>query len=257
MRPESVFASYERRAWPWHFAGTIHVGTIAGGTPTDPKVAEAWLRTKLASGDDLIRQQVAEVMTERGLTPDQASEAVDAVNDLKHLNGFRKDEDGGLFIEGRQLKACLKEATSVAANAGKITTKGWGNPDNGNYLKGIKAWFPEHVFVLEENLSLGVTEPTGVMQRFVHTSRGTGIQYEEYVKDADIHFTIATDNAFTEEQWAMIWLTAEQQGIGASRSQGFGTFTLTRWDRMPPRRAVNGSTAAAVPNRPVRAIAGS
>lgn len=223
----SVFASYERKAWPYHFAGTLHIGTIAGGTPTDPKVAEGWLKTFLADKDDLIREAVAEVMADRGIPADQAVKEVDS---LKHLNGFKRDPGHGLYIEGRQLKASLKEAVSVAANAGKITTKAWGTPDNASYLKGIKGWFPEHVFVLEDRLYLGADEPTGVMQRFVHTHRGTGIQYEEYVTDAKVSFTVATDHKFTDEQWAMIWLTGEQQGIGASRSQGYGRYEVTSWE---------------------------
>ena len=225
----SVFANYQQKAWPYRFAGTMHIGTIAGGTPTDPKVAEGWLRTKLADSDDLIREAVATVMAERGIPADEAVKEVDS---LKHLNGFKRDPEHGLYIEGRQLKASLKEAVSVAANAGKITTKGWGDPDNANYLKGIKAWFPEHVFVLEDRLYLGVNQPTGIMQRFVHTTRGTGIQYEEYVEDAKVSFTVVTDHKFTDEQWAMIWLTGEQQGIGASRSQGFGRYEVTSWERL-------------------------
>lgn len=224
----SIFASYQSKAWPFRFAGTLHVATIAGGVPTDDKVAEAWLRTKLADKDDLIREAVAKTMVERGIGAEEAAAEVDS---LKHLNGFKRDETG-LYIEGRQLKAALKEAVNVAANAGKITAKGWGNPDNANYKKGIKGWFPEHVFVLEDRLHLGVAEPTGIVQRFVHTPRGTGIQYEEYVEDAKASFTIVTDHDFTAEQWAMIWLTGEQQGIGASRSQGFGRYEVTSWERI-------------------------
>ena len=225
----SVFASYQAKAWPYRFAGTLHIGTIAGGTPSDDKVAEAWLRTKLADKDDLIREAVAKTMVERGIDAEEAAREVDS---LKHLNGFKRDPETGLYIEGRQLKAGLKEAVNIAANAGKITTKGWGDPDNANYKKGIKAWFPEHVFVLEDRLPLGVTEPTGIVQRFVHTPRGTGIQYEEYVEDAKVSFTVVTDHKFTDEQWAMIWLTGEQQGIGASRSQGFGRYEVTSWEQV-------------------------
>ena len=224
----SVVSSYQPKAWPYRFAGTLHVFTIAGGIPTDDKVAEAWLRTKLADKDDLIREAVAKTMVERGITAEEAAKEVDSA---KHLNGFKHD-DSGLYIEGRQLKAALKEAVNVAANAGKITTKGWGNPDNKNYAKGIKGWFPEHVFVVEDRLHLGVAEPSGIVQRFVHTPRGTGIQYEEYVEDAKVSFTIETDHDFTDDQWAMIWLTGERQGIGASRSQGFGRYEVTSWERL-------------------------
>lgn len=226
----SAFASYQQKAWPHRFAATLHVFTIAGGVPSDDKVAEGWLKTKLADKDDLIREAVAKTMVERGITAEEAAAEVDS---LKHLNGFKRDAERGLYIEGRQVKAALKEAVNIAANAGKITTKGWGNPDNANYKKGIKAWFPEHVFVLEDRIHLGVTEPTGIVQRFVHTPRGTGIQYEEYVEAAKLSLTVVSDHDFTAEQWAMIWLTGEQQGIGASRSQGFGRYEVTSWERLP------------------------
>ena len=44
-----------------------------------------------------------------------------------------------------------------------------GHPTDANYKKGLKAWFPEHVFVQEDRLYLGVEEPMRVNQRFAHT----------------------------------------------------------------------------------------
>lgn len=220
----SVFAKYATKQYPYRFAGQLHVGTIAGGTPTDPKVAEGWLRTKLGvDRDDLIREMVAEVMVERGVTAD---EATTIVNTSKHLNGFKRDENG-LYVEGRQLKAGLKEAASIAVAAGALTARGWGKTN-----KGLLSYLAEHVFVVEDRLHLGVTEPTGIAQRFVHTFRGNGIQYEEYVTDAKIDFTVIADHDFSEAEWAAIWLRGEQNGIGASRSQGFGRYEVTRWDRL-------------------------
>lgn len=220
----SVFAKHATKAWPFKFTGTLHVRNIAGGTPSDPKVAEGWLKTKLADKDDLIREAVATTMAERGITADEAAAEVDI---LKHLNGFKRD-DQGLYIEGRQLKAALKEAASVAVASGKLNARGWGKTN-----KGLLSYLAEHVMVVEDRLHLGVVEATGITQRFVHTWRGTGIQYEEYVEDAKVDFTVITDHDFTDEQWAMIWLTGEQQGIGASRSQGFGRYEVTRWQQEP------------------------
>lgn len=213
----SVFAKYAPKAYPHTFNGTLHVGCIAGGIPTDPKVAEGWLRTKLAAADDLIRQAVAETMAERGVTAEEAAAIVDQ---SRHLNGFKRDEHG-LYIEGRQLKAAIKEAANVR----------WPKDRWGPSRKGTLSFFAEHVFVQEDRLPLGVAEPTGVNQRFVHTWRGSGIQYEEYVTDAKVDFTVATDCDFTAEQWALLWLTGEQQGIGATRSQGFGRYEVVRWER--------------------------
>ena len=220
--PNSAFAKFFPKAYPYEYAGTLHVYRIAGGIPTDPKVAEGWLRTKLGEqSDDIIRQQVAEVMVERGVG---AEEAVEIVNSNKHLNGFKRD-DNGLYIEGRQLKSAIKEAVSCAVAVGKLPSRGWGMTN-----KGSKAFVAEHICVVEDKLPLGVAEPTGIAQRFVHTHNGTGIQYEEYVDNAEITFTITTDHKFPEEQWAMLWLTGEQQGIGATRSQGYGRYTVTRWE---------------------------
>ncbi len=204
-------------AYPHRYNGTLVVTCIAGGTPTDPKVAEGWLKTKLADKDDLIRDAVAEVMVERGVTADEAAGIVDT---NKHLNGFKRGAHG-LYIEGRQLKACIKEAASIR----------WPNAKWGPTRKGTRSFFPEHLFVVEDVLPLGVNEPSGVAQRFVHTWRGSGIQYEEYVEDAKVEFTVITDYDFSAEEWALLWLTAEQQGLGASRSQGYGRFEVVRWDK--------------------------
>jgi hypothetical protein len=218
----SVFEHYHDRAWPYRYHGTLHIDTIAGGTPTNEKVMEGYLKTKLATTDEIIREAVAETMVERGVTVDEATRLV---GDSKSLNGFKRDSKG-LYIEGRQLKACIKEGASVAGAAGKIPIGTvWGKT-----RKGLLSFIAEHVMVVDDRIHLGVPEPTGIMQRFVHTFRGASIQYEEYVEDAEIEFTVISDWEFTEEQWAMIWLTAEQQGLGASRSQGMGRFSVTGWD---------------------------
>lgn len=213
-----VFEKFRSKAYPFQFEGTLVAKTIAGGIPSSPTVAEAWLRSKLADSDTLIRAQVAEVMVERGLDLEKATNEVFLAN---HLNGFKRDENG-LYIEGRQLKAAIKEAANIR----------WPKERWGISKKGTLGFFSEHVFVVEDRLSLGVNEATGINQRFVHTWRGHGIQYEEYVENAEIDFTIITDFDFEQEVWAMLWLTGEQEGLGASRSQGFGKYTVVRWEKI-------------------------
>lgn len=229
----SVFASYEKKAWPYQFQGELLVHSIAGGIPTNPKVIEGWIRSKGALGqnakDDLIRQAVAEVAMERATSEKEISidDVVAEVAKNKSLNGFKRDPEKGLYIEGRQLKAALKEAASVAYSAGKLLNNGknsWGRTS-----KGIQGFVAEHVCVVEDKLFLNTTEISSVNQRFVHTFRGSSIQYEECVENARIEFTVKTDYDFSKEQWAMLWLTGQEQGIGASRSQGFGRYTVEEW----------------------------
>ena len=54
------------------------------------------------------------------------------------------------------------------------------------------------------------------------------MQHTEIVNEAFLDFTIITDWKFTDDEWAILWLTAEQQGIGATRSQSFGRYAVTR-----------------------------
>src|SRR5262245_12530449 len=244
---ESVFTSYDDSSYPFRFAGELTLEAIVGGFPSDPKVAEGWLRSKLQATDDRIRELVAQTMTDRNVT---AEEATKIVNEMKNLNGFKRDRfsataiveqekamtDGNLsqeealrigelYVEGRQLKAAIKEAASVAVAADKLEMTGWGKT-----RKWLTNYLPEHIFVVEDKLHLGVTQPTGVFQQFVHTHRGSSIQYQEYVEQATIRFTVVTDHPFTKRDWAMLWTTGEKQGLGASRSQGYGQYKVTKWE---------------------------
>ena len=225
----SVFASLKWKAYPYHFAGTVHVDILLGGVPSDEKVVENWLKAKLVpDNDEALRKVVAETMLERNVTAD---EAVKIVADLKTLNGFKSD-DKGLYYEGRQLKAALKEAVSVAVAAGKLDLRGWGTT-----RKFLTSYFPEHVFVAEERLYVGREQPDGVHRQFVHSRYGSSIAHSEYVQDVDIAFTVVTDHNFKPDEWAMIWLTGEQNGLGAGRSMGFGTYEVTRWEQIEVPRA--------------------
>lgn len=118
----------------------------------------------------------------------------------------------------------LKEWANIARAAGKLPKR------YGETSKGVVGFITEHVFVVEHKLHLGVHEPTDVVQRFVHTFRGSGIQYEEVVTDCDIEATIESDWDFPEADWASIWQHGERNGLGATRSQGYGRFVVTAWE---------------------------
>lgn len=219
----SAFAAHTNTAWPHRYAATITVTNLAGGVPSDPNVAKGWLGTKLADKDDLIRDLVAQTMVDRGITADEAAEQVDK---LKHLNGFKRNEHG-LYIEGRQLKAAIKEAAGVARATDKLKMK-WGTTN-----KGVLGFVAEHIMVVEDTLQLDVTQPSRVLQSFPKNPRTgqTGIQYTEVIDETSFDCTIIADYKFSDQEWAMLWLTGEQQGIGASRSQGFGRYEVTRWEQ--------------------------
>lgn len=234
-----VFAKFDNDAFPYWYAGELKVGILAGGIPQDPNVVESWIKTKLRDirSDAEIQEVIATTMAELGLDEEEAVKK--ASTQMVGMNGFKRNETG-LLVEGRQLKAAMKEAVMVAANAGKIETGKWGSPDNASYKKQIKGWFPEHFFIVEEYLNIyrdgePVKIHDGVTQKFVHTHRGDSISYEQYVKDAIVPFTLKSDFELKEQQWAMIWLTGQMQGFGASRSQEYGRYEMTRWEQIAPQ----------------------
>lgn len=227
-----VFDRYAAKAYPYNFRATIRLERVAGGIPTDPKVAEGWIRSKIGeTSDEAIRAEVSRAMIERAaqfteeITPAQKAqmekEILAEVNQNRHLNGFKRDENG-LFVEGRQVKAAIKEAANVR----------WPKDRWGPSRKGTMSFFAEHVFVQEDRIPLGRTEPDEIAQRFVHTWRGSGIQLEEVCHDVKVSFSVATDHKFDDEQWAMLWLTGQKQGLGATRSQGYGRYVVTGWDKI-------------------------
>lgn len=229
--PAGVFDGFEKEFFKYRFEGTLFLPIVVGGTPSDPSVAEGWIKTKTSNTDDTLRELVAQTMVERGITADEAAAEV-AKN--RHLNGFKRDPEHGLYIEGRQLKSAIREAASVAACSGNLDNRGWGKTN-----RGIQSWVAEHIFVEERRLYLrrpeaseAIHEADGVAQRFIATWRGTGIQYEEYVENCEVAFTVVSDHEFTAKQWAALWLTGQKQGLGASRSQGFGTYKVTSWEKV-------------------------
>lgn len=222
---KSVFADHHNKVYDRKYRATIVVDRLVGGTPLDSKVAERWLETKIADRDDLKRERIAEIMAEHEVTAD---EALKQYNELANLNGFPRDPEKGLYFEGRKVKACIKEAANIALGAGHINSRGWGKTN-----KGSKAFIAEHIFVPENRIYLGMDKPTDIQQRFVHTYNGNGIQNEEYIDNAVLEFTVLTDaEDFDEDFWATVWVTGEQNGIGSVRSQGFGRFKVTKWDRL-------------------------
>lgn len=238
----SVFDEFDAESYKFRFRAELTVANLIGGVPTDQQVATGWLKSKIQDQDDTIRELVAKTMLERGV---DSEEATRIVNEFKNLNGFKRlledglghDEavKGQLHIEGRQVKAALKEAVSVAVAAGKLEMTGWGKT-----RKWLSTYFPEHAFVTqtaipifqkdEEGNLIPVMAASNTLQQFVHTHRGSSIQYQEEVEGAVIQFDVVTDHPFTPKDWAMIWTTGQRNGLGASRSQSYGTYKVTLWE---------------------------
>ena len=232
---KSVFA--DRTVWTNRYATTIHLTSITGGTPSDPKIAKAWLGTRL--GGDEVRNQMLtsrlqETMAERlgtdpALTPEQVmDQAIEAA--AVNVNGFRRTPAGELFVEGRTIKAMLRENVSIGSASGHVPNR------LGLTKKGAPSFTAEHLMVEEDVILLTrdgnpLTDADEIVQSFVHTWRGSGIDYSEVCYDVDAEFTLTSDFDLAD-LYPVIFSLAEQNGLGARRSQGSGRFVTTRFDRI-------------------------
>jgi hypothetical protein len=208
---------------------------IMGGVPKDPKMIEGWLRTKagLSDSEEELRFAVIQTLQELGgevspeMTMDELIEVSQALAEQRNTNGFKRDETG-LYIESRQIKAGLKE-TINALYAGEK----WGKT-----RKGPKNFAVEHVFIHPHRIYLGRAEPDGIDLLIGHVTgpqgRRSTITYVEHCVEPEIEFDVLVDTRAEEQieeaQWREIWVHGQENGYGAARSQGWGTYDIVAWD---------------------------
>lgn len=205
---------------------------LLGGVPKDPKLIEGWLRAKagIEDGQEL-RRALLRTLSELGmpasgeLNPDDLVQASDALVAQRMTTGFKR-ADRGLYIEARQIKALLKECTNILFGAER-----WGPT-----RKGPKSFLAERVFVQPDRIWLGAEVSDGLELVVGHLSGPSGpvstLGYHEYVVQSTIDFAVwVVRDLISAEQWADVWVLAQEVGLGALRSQGHGRFLLTRWER--------------------------
>jgi CRISPR/Cas system CSM-associated protein Csm4 (group 5 of RAMP superfamily) len=222
---DELFTSYHARI--------VLRDRIMGGVPNDPKIIEGWLKTKVGLDEEKERQQqILKVLAERGIELpedidyDATVEAIDQVATEKEANGFKRDPEHGLYVEGRQIKAMLKEATNILYAGDR-----WGKTQ-----KGPKAFLAERVFVRQDRVYLGRMEPDGRHLAIGHVSGAGGqrstLTYHEFCERSELAFDIIVANDAVEEKfWPELWILMQENGLGALRSQGYGRFDIEEWEK--------------------------
>lgn len=254
----SVFEKHLGEVYTFRQVTVQFHSRIYGGIPLRPDVIEAWLR----KGTGITNQQELAAVVKRTimeLDPDLAESAKtmtpyelmklasEKLATSQSSVGFKRDNNG-LFIESRQIKAGLREATNIL-----YAGKRWGDTK-----KGPKSWLAERVFVGPERIYLGVPsmdteenqpglakgstytqEPTSLELFVGHVTGPQGarstLTYYQYVETPTITFLVATiQDEVIAQEWPRIWVTLENLGFGALRSQDAGRFDVTAWDEVPP-----------------------
>lgn len=239
--PQSVFSG---DVWTTYNVQLAFTGRLYGGSPFDPDLVEGWLKSKLGITDEeelrvWTRKHLAET---QGLDPsdvnDEAiSKAIEENALEKKAQGFKRIPGSNEpYIEGRHVKAMIKEATNIAFPQGEHK---WGRYANaaGKTVGGKsplsyvaeRVWVPEQPIVVARETD-GFEFAVGHIEDF--RGRRSTIGYFEYCEKPTFGFEVRSlDDCLTHEQWARIWQVAEGNGLGARRSQGGGQFAVTAWDR--------------------------
>jgi len=173
------------------------IDRLVGGIPASPRAMEAWLDKNEVTGPDREEQ----------------------LEQLSHSVIFWRDPDGNPAYEGRCLKAALKEAANVLKQLLKKTA--------------YRSKLAERVFVEEKFAP--ITSPIQSESRpiSVMTARGprTSLKNYEFVENQSLtfHLAVLNDDVFHEDELRTLLEYMQQNGLGADRSQGAGTFTLNEF----------------------------
>ncbi len=249
----SIFADAKSKLFATYRARLQFRDRILGGIPKDPKIIEGWLRTKAGvTNEEEIRQMLIRTMQETGQDVDAGASfeeliaASEKIAGQKQTQGFKFD-DTGLYIESRIIKAAIKEDVNILwAGYGEKDEKGKRIPafgrENNPTAKGAKSFVAERIFVNPDRIYLlrdgePVTKADGIHLSIGHITGPSGprstLGYHEYVEQPVVEFEVmATRDCIPGDDWATLWAQAEENGIGTSRSMGFGRFDFLLWERV-------------------------
>lgn len=203
---------------------------IVGGTPTDPKMIENWLKANMPNVTEEERAKLAATTVEA--VKDTVDEAAG-----KMWTTFKRDEKG-IYIEGRQLKAAFKEAANILREAlMKQETKGDAKRSR---FTGLRAKLAEHLYVEDDRLYFlkdgkPVKDISGTEERPINvmTMQGprTALKRIDYVSPDGIEIRAHVrylDAGIIDEDLIHVLLDyMGWNGLGADRSLGSGQFTAT------------------------------
>ena len=238
MAAKDIFAGVGEDPFTRYRVKIQILGKLVGGVPSSPSVIKSWLKARLELGDrelqEIADRTLAERFPDRQPSADELAQVLIEETDAVNVNGFKRSPGGELVIEGRCVKAMLKEAANSAYPGSDWPSK---SRVAKGFRKGLMSALVERVFVVEDYIGLGCSEPTGVEERVKHviTAQGprSSISRVEYVWQPALEFTVEVrDDFLSMEEWRRIWESAERIGLGADRARGDGRFELVAWERI-------------------------
>ena len=194
---------------------------LCGGMPKNQDVIESWIKASTGFDDEKTKVQTQEAL-----------DALVEEKTEKSWNGFPEDEHG-IFIWARQLKAMFKESATML----RVTVD----------KRGSKQIF-QHGFEVKaldgcDRIRLGVRKSLAYDEGPIHVQTAQGprsaLKRVDYVEKVEIDFeiwvltTASGETRHVGEKDIVRMLTfAQENGLGADRSQGQGKFDVVSFERI-------------------------
>ncbi len=220
----------------WHpfveYRVSIRADTIAGGIPKHPDLIKGWI-------DATNKERSSE---EREALVAATEGDVDGLSEAKAAKSWVcfKGDDKGLYLEGRCVKAMLKEAANIVKKV--VPSRKTPKNKDGRGVARLKSKVGDHVFVVEEKVyferdGAPLKVPSRTEERPIHVMTPQGerhsLKRSDYVDDVTMHFTVRRldDDAVSEKALYAILAYGQNIGLGADRSQGKGVFEVLKVER--------------------------
>jgi hypothetical protein len=193
-------------------------GKLCGGIPKNQEIISDWIKARTGFDDQKTADQIADMEAH----VDEQAE--------KSWIGFYRNEDG-ICVECRGIKAMFKECASVL----RITEQ----------KRGCKQIF-QHGFEIKsvsggDVIPLGREKADGFVESVCHVMTAQGprssLKRVDYVEKIAISFVVLVLRTTAQEtrhigekEIRKILAFAQENGLGADRSQGRGKFVVTKFE---------------------------
>lgn len=229
---------------------------LCGGIPKNKDMIEAWIAARMKALAAEKRAELAEkTASELAAATEEAAE--------KAWCGFKggTEDHPAIYIEGRQVKAMIKESVNVLRDwlqahekAGKkpavAPTVATGDkpekkaPKDKSRYTAIKAKIAERAYVEEDRILFmrdgkALLAPDGSEEKAIHVDTAQGprdalkrTDYVEAPASITFHMKWLADGVFDVELLGLILEHASENGLGADRSQGNGRFRVEKIEQI-------------------------
>ena len=230
---------------------------LCGGIPKNKDMIEAWIAARMKALAAEKRAELAEkTASELAAATEEAAE--------KAWCGFKggTEDHPAIYIEGRQVKAMIKESVNVLrdwlqAHEKKRPAAPTGVPapvapgdkpekkakDKSRYTA-IRAKIAERAYVEEDRILFmrdgkALLAPDGSEEKAIHVDTAQGprdalkrTDYVEAPASITFHMKWLADGVFDVELLGLILEHASENGLGADRSQGNGRFKVEKIEQI-------------------------